>query len=137
MHILIHCGSKKRARRKPQALDLKPGDKVLRKSDQFRRLAIGEVEWVSNGRARIKWPAPTRIGGEFHHSTVKLTSRDLLIATDRAIAERRRDVRFARVLTAMQSLEIYGPRDGDHYYERKINDAVHKLMEAAKALEAI
>jgi hypothetical protein len=135
--IHIECGRPQKQRKQRPALDLKRGDKVLRKSDASRRLAIGEVEWVSNGRARIKWPAPTRIGGECHHSTVKLNSPDLLMATPEAIAERRRDVRLDRVKGAMRELISYGPRDGDAYYERRINQKVHLLLEASRELEAI
>ena len=132
--IFIQCEKKTRPRK---ALDLKAGDKVMRKSEKDLRLAIGEVEWVSNGRARIKWPAPRRIGGESHHSTVKLTSRDLMLATPLAIAERVVDVRLARVRSAMRSLTQYGKRDGDAYYERQIEIATRRLLEAAREFDAL
>lgn len=92
--LSISCGRRSKARRKREPLPLKTGDRVMRKSDEGRRVAVGTVVGVYGDTARVRWPALHRIGGEFHHSNVKLDSPDLQIATDELIAERRVGVRF-------------------------------------------
>lgn len=100
--ISISCGRSRKARKARTPLALMPGDKVMRKSDRGVRLTIGEVKWVSGDRARIEWPASWRIGGGTLHSTVNLTSPDLMIATPLAIEERRVSVRLTKVLTRIR-----------------------------------
>ncbi len=151
--LQLGCGGKK-AWRTPARLDLKPGDKVLRKSDRDHRLAIGVVLWVRGDRARIRWPAPTRIGGEFHHSTGKLTNRDLMLATDEAIAERRVDLRLAQVRHeigyAIRFCRNDNPADSDWFKRNnttpeayfvkcceRIRAKVRSLVEAGRELARI
>lgn len=122
MIIQLSCGRQRQRRTRPE-LDLKPGDKVLRRSDKDVRLAVGVVEAVWNGRARVRWPAPRRIGGEFHHSTVKLNSPDLMLATDEAIAERLVDVRLAGLRYemdhALRFCRIEQPADMDWFMRNR------------------
>lgn len=151
--IQLQCG-RVRKTRPAKRLELKAGDKVLRKSDRDIRLAVGLVERVVGDTAVIRWPAPTRIGGEFHHSRVKLTSRDLMLATDEAIAERRIDVRLAIVRRdmsyALRFCRIDHPNDvdwfvrnkttPDDYFRKRCAGLVEKvrlLVQAGRELESI
>lgn len=111
-------------------MPLKVGDRVMRRSDEGRRVAVGTVVGVNGDTARVRWPAPHRIGGEFHHSNVKLTSPDLMLATDELIAERRVGVRFNNLCRAIGEAVRIGhiPADWpgwrtttpDDYFERQL-----------------
>lgn len=58
-----------------------------------------------------------------------------MVATDLTIAERRVDVRLARLKSEMGALTVYGPRDGDGPYEKRITRRMHLLLEAAREVE--
>lgn len=131
--FIFACGGKK-SRKPVKPFEVKAGDKVMRKSDKSR-LAIGDVLRVTDSRIYIRWPAPHRLGGEFHHTNIKRTTTDLIIATPLAVAERRRDVRLAVVCGAIRSFIAYSKRDGDAYHERQINEKVRWLMKSAYELE--
>lgn len=63
------------------------GTQVLRKNDKLDA-RIGTIERIySDGTAYVRWPAPRRIGGEFHHSRLKLTA---LIVADQATVDARK-----------------------------------------------
>lgn len=65
-----------------------PGDKVLRKADKTKRVAVGIVHRINGRYADVDWPAPTRIGGDgWHRSRISLTAIEA--ATDAEIASRR------------------------------------------------
>lgn len=137
MYLSIACG-RGRATRRATPLALNAGDRVMRKSDEGRRVAVGVVVWADAARARIRWPAPRRIGGEFHHSTVKLTSRDLMIATDEAIAERRVSVRAAVVAQnerALESARERVERREPNWTPAAVEHARARLAESERLLE--
>ncbi|HEX8565426.1 MAG TPA: hypothetical protein VF648_07115 [Pyrinomonadaceae bacterium] len=126
-------------------MQLKTGDKVLRKSDRDRGLYIGEVVCVTANHARIKWDAKWRIGGGSLHSEVKLPARNLILATDEAIAERRVDVRFAKVgnwlrITLQDAGEdwlVRNNRTAEQHFEEKqaeLREYVIKLIRGGRAL---
>jgi hypothetical protein len=142
--IEMSCGTKRRRSSSRPPLPLKAGDKVLRRSDSGRRVAIGVVESVWGERARIRWPAPTRIGGQFHHSTVKLTSPDLIIATDEAVAEQLVGVRLAIVRQemgyAVRFCRIDQPSDSEWFARNRTTPVAYfeklcgRLRERARLL---
>jgi hypothetical protein len=141
--ISIACGSRRR-RKTRSPLPLKPGDRVMRKSDRDRRVAVGVVERVGNVRAQIRWPAPTRIGGEFHHSSMRLDSPDLMVATEEAIAERVVGVRLSALKQQMSYALRFCPKgliDDSGWFERNrttpdkyFEELCARTREKAKAL---
>ena len=62
------------------------GTQVLRRGAKLDA-RVGTIERISGRHAYVRWPAPRRIGGEFHHSRILVSS---LIPADTATVERRR-----------------------------------------------
>lgn len=62
------------------------GTQVLRKGATLDA-RVGTIERIASNHAYVRWPAPRRIGGEFHHSRIALKS---LIIAEPAEVERRR-----------------------------------------------
>lgn len=145
--LTMACSRSKtrRAKREPKKLELKAGDRVMRKSDRERGVYVGEVVSVGANYAQIKWSANWRIGGGSLHTRVKLTSRDLYIATDELIAERRIDVRFANLRRARKdAFKDYGAdwlarnnMNEAQWFEKrneKVFNAARKLAQGGVAL---
>lgn len=62
------------------------GTQVLRRSAPLDA-RVGTIERIATNHAYVRWPAPRRIGGEFHHSRLALKS--LVVATQDEIDRRR------------------------------------------------